>query len=80
MNTPKDEKASQRGATLTGYALTLALMIAVALGSVSLLERSSEDFLTESGTTIGSPRPSSQDAANNQLTGLSTSGNSLGPG
>lgn len=72
------DKSSQRGATLTGYAMALTLLVVMALGSIAALEQSSEDFLTESGTSIGSPRASSVEAARSQLDGLSTQGNSLG--
>jgi hypothetical protein len=70
---------SERGATLTGYALTVAVMVVVALGSMSALENNSEDFLENTGDKIGEPRESAQvaSAAAQQSYG---NGNSAGSG
>lgn len=56
------DRARQRGATLVGYALTLAMMVAVAIGSITALERNGETFLQNTGDKIGEPRPSQTDA------------------
>lgn len=53
---PPKRRSLQRGATLTGYALTLAVMVVVALGSMKALEDNSEDFLANTGDKIGEPR------------------------
>ncbi len=45
---------------MTGYALTMAVMVVVGLGSMSALERNSETFLEDTGTAIGEPRPSAE--------------------
>ena len=73
---PRDAK--QRGATLTGYAMTVALMVVMSLGSMKALEDNGETFLEETGRDIGTPRRSADDAAVNQLAYLSDAGNSLG--
>ncbi len=46
----------QRGATLVGYALTLAMMVAVAIASLTAMDRNSETFLENTGDKIGEPR------------------------
>ncbi len=56
-------RRTQRGATLTGYALTMAVIVTASLGSMAALERNGETFLEDTGTAIGEPRPSSEEAA-----------------
>ncbi len=63
VDTKSLSRRSERGATLTGYALTMAVMVVVGLGSMSALERNSETFLEDTGTAIGEPRPSAEVAA-----------------
>lgn len=48
---------NERGATLTGYALSLALLVVMSLGSIKVLESSGETYLIETGSKIGEPRP-----------------------
>lgn len=59
------DRGSERGSSVTGYALTVALMVVVALGSMTALETSSEEFLASTGDKIGEPRESAQIAASN---------------
>lgn len=59
------DRGSERGSSLTGYTLTVALVVVVALGSMTALETSSEDFLASTGDKIGEPRESAQIAASN---------------
>jgi hypothetical protein len=70
---------AQRGATLTGYALTMAVMVVAAMGSMALLEDNSETFLTDSGTNIGEPRQTEDFALESPPSGLPF-GNSVGSG
>ena len=46
----------QRGAALTGYALTLSAFVALSLASIQGLEARSSDFLEETGDNIGASR------------------------
>lgn len=50
-------QTKERGATLTGYALTVALVIVMGLGSMKLLDRASGEVLVETGDQIGDMRP-----------------------
>lgn len=45
-----------------GYALALAMMVAVAITSLTVLDRNSETFLQNTGDEIGEPRPPRSDA------------------
>jgi hypothetical protein len=75
-------RQSERGATLTGYALTVAVMVVVALGSMSALEDNSEDFLQNTGDEIGAPRESAQVAnatAQQSYNGGNSTGNGAAP-
>ncbi len=53
----------QRGATLTSYALVMAVMVASILGVLTSLEDNSEDLLVGTGDQIGTPRIPSPAAA-----------------
>ncbi len=81
MSTPTQPSSPrrQRGATLTGYALTMAVMVVAAMGSMALLEDNSETFLTDSGTNIGEPRQAEDFALESPPSGLPF-GNSVGTG
>ena len=68
----------ERGTTLTGYALTLALFSVVTLGSVKALEANGETFLEGTGQDIGTPRGESDKLAVDQLTHIAAGANSLG--
>ncbi len=59
MTNPNNNRlpTSERGATLTGYALTVALVVVMGLGSMELLDRTSEEVLRETGDQIGDMRP-----------------------
>ncbi len=50
-------RALQRGATLTGYALTLSAFAAAGLSTMSALEEDAGEFLTDTGNHIGEARP-----------------------
>lgn len=52
----------QRGATLTGYALLVALLTVVSLAAIEALGNTSSDYLDETGEQVGAPRPSKFDA------------------
>ena len=58
----------QRGATLAGYALVLTVMVVAGLSSLKMLERDSEQFLIDSGSSIGEPPASRNAAVNANLT------------
>ncbi len=47
----------QRGATLTSYAVILTMMVVAAVSSLEFLVNDSEQFLVDSGSSIGSPPP-----------------------
>ncbi|NNF55170.1 MAG: hypothetical protein HKN03_12115 [Acidimicrobiales bacterium] len=68
----------ERGTTLTGYALTVALFTLVALGSVKALEDNGETFLEGTGQEIGAPRGESDKLAVDQLAHIAPGPNSLG--
>ncbi|MGH1505047.1 MAG: RICIN domain-containing protein [Acidimicrobiales bacterium] len=51
------KRALQRGATLTGYALTLSAFAAAGLSTMAALEEQSGEFLTDTGNHIGEARP-----------------------
>lgn len=51
------QRLRQRGATLTGYALIMAGMVAVSLGAVEGLDRGSTEVLENTGASIGESRP-----------------------
>ena len=53
---PRRDRASERGATLTEYALLAALVVVVGIGAITALEGESGSFLTETGSDIGTPR------------------------
>ncbi len=69
----------QRGATLAGYALALAMMVVVALGSMKALENNSEDFLVNTGDKIGEPREPAEVAVS-EVQQSYGNGNSTGGG
>lgn len=68
----------ERGTTLTGYALTLALFSIVTLGSIKALESNGETFLEGTGQNIGTPKDESDKLAVNQLAHVAAGPNSLG--
>ncbi len=72
-------RRSERGATLSGYALTMSVMVVVALGTISALETNSEDFLENTGDKIGEPRESAEVAVSNIQQSYGN-GNSTGSG
>lgn len=47
----------QRGATLVGYAVILSVMVVAGMSSLKVLEQNSEEFLADSGSSIGQPPP-----------------------
>ncbi len=47
---------SQRGSTLTGYSLIIATFVVVSLSAIASLQSNSDDFLTSTGSEIGTPR------------------------
>ncbi len=53
----------QAGVTLTSYALFVSAFVAVSLGAAQSLETNSEDYLVQTGSQIGSPRPARQELA-----------------
>ncbi len=72
------EGMKQRGTTLTGYSLTVALFAIVALGSIKALESNGETFLEGTGQEIGAPKDESDKLAVNQLAHVAAGPNSLG--
>ena len=78
-NRPEQNRRSERGATLVGYALTLATMVVVALGSLTVLQDNSETFLVGTGNDIGTARLSAAEAAN-ATQAIYAGGNSAGNG
>ncbi len=76
---PELNRRSERGATLTGYSLTMATMVVVALATMGLLQDNSETFLVGTGQEIGqAPLPAGVAAANTQAS--YAGGNSTGSG
>lgn len=57
----------QAGVTLTSYALFVSAFVAVSLGAAQSLESNSEDYLVQTGSQIGSPRPARQELATSVL-------------
>ncbi len=68
----------QRGTTLTGYSLTVALFALVAMGSIKALENNGETFLEGTGQEIGAPKDESDKLAAHQLAHIAPGANSLG--
>lgn len=60
---PQSRLGSQRGSTLTGYSLLVVAFTVVSLGAVAALDRSSNEFLTNTGDSIGDPRAKTADLA-----------------
>ena len=56
-------RGTQRGATLTGYALIMSGMVAVSLGAVQGLDRGSTEVLEATGDSIGESRPTRDELA-----------------
>ena len=57
------QKQRQAGVTLTSYALVLAALVVVSLGAIESLNRTSSDFLADTGTAVAEPRPTRNAAA-----------------
>ncbi len=56
------KSSSQRGATLTGYALLVALLTVTSLAAIEALGSTSSDYLDETGEQVGTARQSKFDA------------------
>ena len=52
---------TERGATLTGYALLTSLLLVVSISGIQALNESSEIVLADTATSVGTPRPPVED-------------------
>ncbi len=60
----RTNKKRQRGHALTGYALTLSVLVGSAMGGIELLQEGSGDFLVETGAEIGERRLTREEVQN----------------
>lgn len=80
MSTPgRPRTGRQRGTTLTGYALTVSLFVAVGLIAMQQLEDNSGEFLTDTGDSIGAARPDREYLATSILEPVPTTSSTTAP-
>ena len=58
-------RSTERGSTLTGYALIVALVMVLGVGSIQMLDRVGGEVLVETGDQIGDMRPTLDDLRQN---------------
>lgn len=51
-------RRNERGVTLTGYGLLMSSLVVVSLGAIELMNTSSNTVLSNTGASVGNPRPS----------------------